>query len=122
MRVVSYIFGLGAMLSLFLLYQQKSRRGILYSKLSADVCWVLHYLCLGATAGMIPNGIGVFRELIFVNRKNKKWAGGFVWPCVFILINWCLSIATFDAYYDILPVLGSTFVTVALWLDNPILG
>ena len=38
MEIVSIIFGLGAMLALFSVYQQKTRKGILLSKLCADVC------------------------------------------------------------------------------------
>ena len=29
---------------------------------------------LGATAGMIPNLVGFFREIVFYNRNEKKWA------------------------------------------------
>ena len=72
MKVISQIFGIGAMLSLFLLYQQNSRRGMLKAKLSADLFWVAHYLCLHAFAGMIPNLVGIFREFVFIYRKEKN--------------------------------------------------
>ena len=104
--ILAYIFGIGAMIALFSIYQQASRKRLLVSKLIADVCWVIHYLCLGAYGGAIPNFVGIFRELVFVNRENKKWANLPVWPLVFILTN---------------LLLGSAFVTVALWLKKPIL-
>ena len=74
MEIVSLIFGILATLALFSIYQQKTRKGILLSKLTADVCWVVHYLCIGGIAGAIPNLVGIFRELVFVNRKKHKWA------------------------------------------------
>lgn len=119
MKLIAQLFGIGAMVSLFSIYQQKSRKRMLISKLSADVCWVIHYLCLGGIAGMIPNMVGIFRELVFINRKDKKWAASIIWPCVFIVINWMLGFRTFSMWYNLLPITASTFVTISLWIDNP---
>lgn len=119
MKIAAQVFGIGAMISLFCIYQQKSRKRLLLAKLSADICWVIHYLCLGGIAGMIPNGIGIFRELIFINRKERAWASSIFWPGLFILINWILGFHTFSIWYNILPILASSVVTVSLWIDNP---
>ena len=116
---IAQLYGVGAMISLFLIYQQKSRKKLIAAKLSADVFWVAHYLCLGGTAGAIPNGVGIFRELIFLKRKEARWAGVVVWPIVFVLINWTLGALSFDSPFDILPIAASTFVTISLWIDNP---
>lgn len=117
--MIAQVFGIGAMISLFLIYQQKSRKGILICKLSADVFWIAHYFCLGAVAGMIPNFVGVFRETVFLNRKTKRWASSPVWVAVFILLNFSLGIASFKNWYDMIPIIASSFVTVSLWIDSP---
>ena len=119
MNIIAQIFGLGAMVSLFLIYQQKSRNKLIIAKLSADIFWVAHYFCLGGTAGMIPNFIGIFRELVFINRKTKKWASYIIWPIIFIIINWLLGFRTFHSWYNLLPITASTFVTISLWINNP---
>ena len=121
MQIVSIIFGIGAMLALFSIYQQKTRKGIILSKLSADVCWVIHYLCIGGIAGAIPNFVGIFRELVFVCRKKHKWADHILWPVLFILINFGLAIGTFHSAFNILPIAASALVTVLLWIDHPLL-
>lgn len=118
-RNIAQLFGLGAMVALFLVYQQKSRKGMLFAKLTADVCWVLHYVCLGGIAGMIPNAVGIFRELVFVNRTKHRWAQCVLWPVLFIVLNWALGFRTFYAWYNLLPITASTFVTISLWIDNP---
>ena len=118
MKIVAYIFGVGAMLSLFMTYQQKKRSSLIIAKLVADVCWVVHYLCLGGFAGAIPNGVGVFRELVFVNRKKAKWLDCALWPILFIIINLGLGISTFHTVFNVLPIVASACVTVALWIDN----
>ena len=119
MKIIAQIFGLGAMLSLFVVYQQKDRKKLIMAKLSADICWVIHYLCLGGIAGMIPNGVGIFRELIFINRTSKKWASSIFWPVLFVLINWGLGISTFRSAFNILPIAASTMATISLWVSNP---
>ena len=115
--MISSILGLGAMISLFLIYQQKNRKKILLCKLSADIFWVLHYFTLGATAGMIPNFVGIFRELVFVNRK--KWTNSPLWAVLFIAINFAWGISSYNCWYDILPIIASAVVTISLWIDNP---
>ena len=116
--MIAHIFGLGAMISLFLIYQQKKRKNILLCKLSADIFWIAHYFTLGATAGMIPNFIGVFRECVFINR-HRKWASYRIWVVLFIAMNIILSILTFENYYDVIPIIASSFVTISLWINNP---
>lgn len=119
MDIIAQLFGLGAMLSLFLIYQQKSRKKMIAAKLSADVFWVLHYLRLGAVAGMIPNAVGILRELVFVNRRSKRWASSPLWPILFVIINWAWGFSSFSSFFNILPIAASTCVTVSLWIDNP---
>lgn len=115
----SWIFGIGAIISLCLAYQQKSRKKLLIAKLCADICWVGHYFFLGAVAGMIPNFVGIFRELVFINRKKYKFASIPIWPILFILVNITLSVLSFKQWFDILPIAASMLVTVSLWIDNP---
>lgn len=119
--IIAWIFGIGAMAALFAIYQQTSRKKLLLCKLCADVCWVVHYLCLGAYGGAIPNFVGIFRELVFVNREQKKWANVPVWPVFFIAANLTLGISTFRSPINILPVTASVFVTISLWLRKPLL-
>ncbi|HJA93378.1 MAG TPA: YgjV family protein [Candidatus Eisenbergiella merdipullorum] len=119
MGIVTQLFGIGAMVSLFIVYQQKTRKKLIAAKLSADIFWVLHYFCLGGIAGMIPNFIGIFRELIFINRQRRKWADSVIWPVLFILLTWCLGARTFHSLFNILPITASTFVTISLWINDP---
>ena len=109
------------MISLFIGYQQNERKKLVAAKLSADAFWVVHYLLLGGIAGMIPNFIGIFREIVFINRENKKWADKVIWPVFFILVNLSLGIITMNSYINLLPIIASAFVTVSLCLKNPLL-
>ncbi len=119
MNWIAQIFGAGAMFFLFSLYQQSDRKRLIAAKLCADVCWVAHYALLGGIAGMIPNFIGIFRELVFIKREEKKWANKIIWPVFFISVSLCLGACTFKNLYNILPIAASAFVTVSLWVKNP---
>ncbi len=119
MNILVWVFGGCAMLSLFLSYQQRTRGRLLTCKLFADVFWAAHYFCLGAYGGMVPNFVGIFRELVFRERGKRKWASGFYIPVIFIVFNWGLGIATWQGPLNLLPLVASTFVTISLWLKNP---
>lgn len=121
MKILSYVFGIGAMIAIFVGYQTKTRKGLLISKLFADVSWFSHYLCLGATAGMIPNALGFFRELIYMRRGKNKWASLPLWPVLFIAMNWAIVIPTYSSPFDILPIAGSSLATVLFWIKRPLI-
>ena len=119
MQIIAWIFGLGAMVALFSIYQQKSRRRLLFCKTCADACWVVHYFCLGGYGGMVPNLVGILRELVFVQRDKKRWASSIFVPIFFILLNWGIGFSTFSRPINVLPLAASTLVTVSLWLRRP---
>ena len=117
-RLTAQVFGAIGMACLFYSYQQTERKKLIAGKLGADIMWVVHYLCLSAFGGAIPNFVGIFRELIFM-QGDKKWARSPVIPAVFILINWCLAISTWQSALTLLPICASTFVTISLWAKKP---
>lgn len=123
MKIASYIFGAIAMLSLLLAYQQSKRERLIIHKLVADACWAIHYFLLGAYGGVVPNIVGIFREIVFLKRdtskRAKRGAGRFAIPMIFIVINWILGALTFKKPINILPIAASMFVTVSLWMKNP---
>ncbi len=118
MYILSQIFGFGAVISLFISYQQKKRVGFLTCKLAADVCWTGHYFLLGAFAGMIPNFVGIFREIIFMNSEKRKWASSPLWLAGFLCLNLTLGIFNYSTYIDLLPIIASVFVTVSMWIKR----
>jgi len=113
------VFGVGAMISLFFAYQQTERKKLIIAKLCADGCWVAHYFCLSAYGGMIPNAVGIVRELVFMDREKSAWKNSPLIPVAFILINWGIGAWTFQSPINVLPIVASTLVTVSLWLKNP---
>ncbi len=119
-NIIGQLFGLFGIAFLFLSYQQNKRERLIFMKLGSDTMWVIHYLCLSAVGGAIPNFVGIFREIVFVNN-NKKWAKSIFWPILFIMINWTLTIYTWKSCITLIPICASMFVTISLWIQNPLL-
>ena len=115
---IAQIFGAFGMIALFVSYQQSERKRLIAGKLAADVMWVVHYLCLGAVGGAIPNFVGIFREIVFMQR-DKKWARSAFFPIFFVCLNWILAISSADSLLSFLPIAASTFVTLSLWVKKP---
>ena len=105
------------MISLFLIYQQKSRKNIILCKLSADVFWIAHYFCLGATAGMIPNFVGFFREIVFIN-SDKKFFSGKIWLYIFVVFNLASAVLTWKNVFSLLPAITACIATYSFWQKN----
>ncbi len=123
-ELFGFLLGLGALVALFFIYQQKSRKKLLACKLTADVCWVGHYFLLGAFGGLIPNLVGIFRECVFFKQKADKKT--IFLPILFILLLWCLwglcfalHLVRLTSWIEILPIFGSCMVTFALWFNQP---
>ena len=120
-NILAQVFGVGAMISLFAAYQQKTAKRLTLSKLSADIFWIFHYFFLGAYTGIVPNAVGIARELIFMNRKDKKWANSPIFPVLFVLIGWGVGLMTFRGPISLLPLCASTVVTLGLWTQNQLI-
>ncbi len=121
MFYVGQAFGVCAMLALFASYQQKTAKRLTICKLSADVAWSFHYLFLGAYTGIVPNAVGIFRECIFMQRKEKKWANLPAFPILFVLIGWGVGMLTYAGPISFLPLAASTVVTLGLWTQHPLI-
>lgn len=118
-HIPAQLFGVGAMIALFSIYQQKERGRLIRCKLAADICWTLHYVLLGAYGGAIPNFVGIFRETVFLNRGKHAWADSRLWLGLFVVINWILGAFTFSSAINIIPIAASTFVSLSMWVKDP---
>ncbi len=129
-NVIAQIFGIGAMVCLFLIYQQSGRKKLLICKLCADICWAVYYWIPGLYGGMIPNFVGIFREVTYTRRDKSKWASGPWVPILFVCINLTLGILLllrredlhtydFPVFIHLIPVIASCIITVALWFRRP---
>lgn len=116
--IASYIFGALGMATTVLIYQQKNRKGLLFSKLLSDVIWFLYYMCLSAYSGAAIAVIGIIRELVFINRE-KKWANHPFWLVFFLLLSLGSAFITWKNMFSVLPCIASAISIISFWIGNP---
>jgi len=116
--VLSNIIGFLGIISTVIIYQQKSRAGLLVCKLVSDIIWFLQYAILGAWSGAAISIIAIIRELVFINR-NKKWANSPVWLVVFLVLSAVCGIITWKNIYSVFPCIASALAVIGFWIGNP---
>ena len=112
------IFGTLGIASTILIYQQKTRKGLILSKLLSDVIWFLYYFSLSAYSGAAIAVIGMIRELVFINRE-KKWAKHPIWLIFFLALSFGCAIFTWKNIFSILPCIASAVSVISFWIGNP---
>ena len=116
-QVIGYI---GILMNL-IIYQQKTRVGILSCKLISDVVWAVHYLALGAMAGFAIAAIGIVREIVFI-KVDKKSRLGRTFLVVFIIAALVAAALTWRDFSSILPSVASVTSVVGFFLSIPSLS
>ena len=118
MIIASYVFGFLGILCTVIIYQQKSRKGLLFSKLTSDVVWFMHYFFLGAYSGAAIAAIGAVRELVFVN-KDKKWGRHILWLPFFIIISIICTVFTWKNIFCICTCIASILSVISFYIGVP---
>ena len=118
MITLSYVAGFLGIVSTVVIYQQKTRIGLLITKLISDVIWFCQYALIGAWSGAAISVIAIIRELIFINRK-KKWANSPLWLLLFILFSGVSGILTWKNLYSIFPCIASALAVIGFWIGRP---
>ena len=100
-QLIGQLFGFVAIGVSYFIFQQKNRKRLLVFKLIADLLWVTHFALIGGYTAMATTGVGVARELVFLQSgkgffKSKLWL-------------------TYNGVLSIFPVLSSVIATVGFW-------
>ena len=113
-----FLFGIGGILFNFAIYQQKTRKNLLCTKLIADCLWSLHYAFLGAWSGAAICSIGILRESIFLNERHK-WAQGKRWLLLFGALSVLSAVITWKNLFSVLPTVASILSVYSFWKGDP---
>ncbi len=118
MKWIAIVFGIGGIACNFAIYQQKTRKKLLFLKLIANCLWTFHYTFLGAFSGAAICSIGILRESIFLNN-HRKWARSKLWLVLFVLLSIVSAILTWKNPYSILPSVASVLSVYSFWKGRP---
>jgi hypothetical protein len=111
---LEFIFGLLSTIIIVVCMFLKTRGNILLLKLVSDVTWILAFLVQGAISGTIAMTFSLLRTFFGRNFVELKSIGIFLW-----IISSVLTFYFWKGFYDIFSLLGLTFVTIAVYVENP---
>lgn len=111
------LVGLLGIICTLIIYQQKSRVGLLVAKLVSDVVWFAYYMLIYAYSGAAVAVIGMAREVIFINRE-KKWAKSPLWLVLFLALSVVSGIVTWKNAYSIFPCVASALAVIGFWIGR----
>lgn len=115
--MVATLIGLLGIVANGIIYQQKSRKGLLLWKLISDVLWAVHYALLGAWSGVAVAVVGMARETVFYRNRNRS--NGPVSLVVFIGIALASAAITWKSLYSLLPAAASVISVISFWKATP---
>lgn len=116
--LIGQIIGAVAMIESFFIYQAAERKKMVALKLVDDLLWVTHFIMIGGYAAAMTTGVAIFREIIFYEKKDKKWADNIFWPIVFSVVFAACAIPNLQSVFGFLPSIASIAATWAFWLND----
>lgn len=106
----------------FINYIVKTRGQVLFVNSVTTVCFVLHYLCLGAWAGMALNFVALIRNIVYYyagkNGKVSK-ALAIVFTVIMGAMGITISLLAKEGWYFILSVVALMINSFAMSFSNP---
>ena len=114
--------GVVAIILGFINYIVKTRGQVIFFNSLTTVCFVLHYLCLGAWAGMALNFVGFIRNIVYYyagknGKVNKVLTLAFT--VLMCAMGITVSLLAKEGWYFVLSVTALTINTFAMSLANP---
>lgn len=118
-EIIAEALGFVAIIIGFLIFQQKTKSSVLATKLSADILWIVHFLMIGATSGMIVSIVGVARSLTFLVLSFKGKSGNKFLPVGFAYAGVIAIILSWKNVYSICSIISCILATIAYWQKKP---
>lgn len=99
-------------------FQMKTRKQIILMQTAGSVFFLLSYLLLESWSAVYLNIVFLIRNVVFYFSKDKKWAQHKVWLGALLCAVIAAGSVGFRSWLDILPIVGSVFGTVAMYMKN----
>ncbi|MBQ9099715.1 MAG: YgjV family protein [Clostridia bacterium] len=111
-------FGVVAVTMSLIIYQRKTRKGILTFKTVQDLSWLTHYLLIAAFPAAATSALCLCRAFVFYNQ-DKKFGKSILWLPFFIILYAVSAVLTWSNIFSIFPAISSSLSTVAFWMKEP---
>lgn len=117
--IISQAAGLFGILFSVLIYQQRTHRGMLILKMSADIMWLVQYLLLGGYTGVAVTCIALCRSTVFYFYEKKGRTAPKPWLIAFIIAAVVSTVFTWKNFLSVFPAIGSIIAVISFWQRKP---
>lgn len=118
MELAGKLIGYIAVVISVLIYQQKTRTGLLLFKGLSDIFWITHYLLLGGYTGAAVTAIALIRTIVFFKSNSRDTNGRIILVC-FLCASIVSGILTWGSIFSLFAMLGSMTAIVSFWIGKP---
>ena len=119
---IAQALGVVAIILGFINYIVKTRGQVLFVNSVTTVCFVLHYLCLGAWAGMAVNFVAFIRNIVYYyagkNGKVSK-ALSIAFTVIMGAMGITVSLLAQEGWYFLFSVVALMINSYAMSFQNP---
>ena len=116
--LIGQIFGIVPIIFGFISFQAKTSRGIIFWQLTTTLAFSLHYLMLGAWAGVAINLLAAVMGIAYYFR-DKAGKTGLVLPILFSVLGVIATLLTAEAWYAVFLLAGLLINTLSFALLPP---
>ncbi len=116
--LIGQIFGIVPIVLGFISFQAKTSRGIIFWQLTTTLCFALHYVMIGAWAGVAINLLAAVMGVAYYFRDKAGKSGIFL-PILFSVLGVILTLLTAEAWYAVFLLAGLLINTLSFALLPP---
>ena len=116
-EIIGQILSIIGMALTVVSFQMKTKKQILILQTVGSTFFLASYLLLESWAAVLLNVVFIIRGTIFC-FDNKKWANRKVWLYILLALVIIAGSVGYKTPWDILPIVGAIFGTVASSLKN----
>ncbi len=117
-QLAGQILSVIGMILTVLSFQLKSKKQILMMQSAGSIFFLSSFILLESLSAVYLNVIFLIRNIIFYFRADQKWARHQIWLYVLLIAVTVAGLLGYKTLWDILPIIGSIFGTVAAYMDN----
>ena len=114
---IGQIFSIIGMALTVLSFQMKTKKQILVMQTAGSAFFLGSYVLLGSWAAVCLNIVFLIRNAVFY-FKDKKWASHGAWLYFILALVIVAGALGFKTYWDIIPIVGAIFGTVAAYMKR----
>lgn len=115
---IAQVFGLISLLLAIVTIPQKSKNKYIIFYILQNVTSGIQYIFLGKMIAFYLCLICILRLIVYYFRKKYSRGLNVAILIFFIVLNLVVSIITFEAWYDIFPIIGSTAICYTIWQER----